>query len=273
MALVASIYKTSSDNRFPDILLLDEIDASLHPSMIKNMLSVIRDVFLINGIKVILVTHSPTTVALSDEASIFVMNKGGKNRIEKKNKKDALSILTEGFATLEQGMLLFDEITKHDITIITEGYNAPLLNMACDLYGQTNVNVITGIENASGKNQLKTLFEFFTRVPHKNKVVFVWDCDVNYHLTDSNNTYHIILEKNNCNTIIDSGIENMFSDELCINFSKKITIETSFNTTTKLEFDSSRKKEFLNFILTRNNKDDFKLFDKLIQTISQIIST
>ena len=46
MALVASIYKSSSDNHFPDILLLDEIDASLHPSMIQNLLDVVNDIFL-----------------------------------------------------------------------------------------------------------------------------------------------------------------------------------------------------------------------------------
>ncbi len=102
MALVASIYKSLSDKHFPDILLLDEIDASLHPSMIKNLLEVIHNIFIKKGIKVILVTHSPTTVALSPSESIFVMNKEGIGRIEKKDKKDALSILSEGFASLSQ---------------------------------------------------------------------------------------------------------------------------------------------------------------------------
>lgn len=68
MALVASIYKSSSDGAFPDILLLDELDASLHPSMIKNMIGVIEDIFLEQGIKVILVTHSPSTIALTFSA-------------------------------------------------------------------------------------------------------------------------------------------------------------------------------------------------------------
>lgn len=100
MALVASIYKSTSDNHFPDILLLDEVDASLHPSMMKNMLEVIQDIFLENGIKIILVSHSPTTIALAPENSIYVMNKSGTKRIEKKSNRSALSILTEGFATL-----------------------------------------------------------------------------------------------------------------------------------------------------------------------------
>lgn len=96
MALVASIYKTSSDQKFPDLLLLDEIDASLHPSMIKNMLKVVREIFLPEGVRVILVTHSPTTIALSPDEAIFVMNRSGRNRLEKSDVSKALSILTQG---------------------------------------------------------------------------------------------------------------------------------------------------------------------------------
>ena len=74
MALVASVYKSASDRHFPDVLLLDEVDASLHPSMMKNMLDVIQNVFIRQGVKVILVTHSPTTIALAPEESIYVGN-------------------------------------------------------------------------------------------------------------------------------------------------------------------------------------------------------
>ncbi|WGL16532.1 ATP-binding protein [Microbulbifer bruguierae] len=125
MALVASIYKSTSDNHFPDILLLDEVDASLHPSMMKNMLGVIQNIFLENGIKVLLVSHSPSTIALSPEESIFVMNKSGENRIEKRSKKEALSILTEGFATLndiEPTLSVNYNLSKTDLPILfTEG--------------------------------------------------------------------------------------------------------------------------------------------------------
>ena len=82
-ALALCLFKTSSDNLFPKLLLLDEVDSSLHPSMIENLFRVIKDVFLQNGTKVILTTHSPTTIALVEEESIFVVNKEGRNRIEK----------------------------------------------------------------------------------------------------------------------------------------------------------------------------------------------
>ncbi len=125
MALVASIYKSSSDGHFPDILLLDEIDASLHPSMMKNLLSVINDIFLEKNVKVILVTHSPSTIALSPEKSIFIMNEDGENRIEKSSKENALEILTEGFASLspeESNLGISYNISKNNLPILfTEG--------------------------------------------------------------------------------------------------------------------------------------------------------
>ncbi len=105
LALAASLFKPSSDNVFPQVLLLDEVDSSLHPSMIKVLLNVIDDLVLKRGVKVILVTHSPSTVALAPEKSIFVVNHDGPNRIEKKPKDDALSILSEGFVSLTQNLI------------------------------------------------------------------------------------------------------------------------------------------------------------------------
>lgn len=78
MALVASVYKSSSDRSFPELLLLDEVDASLHPSMMKNMLDVINSIFIDQDVQVILVSHSPTTIALAPEESIYLMNPSGK---------------------------------------------------------------------------------------------------------------------------------------------------------------------------------------------------
>lgn len=267
MALVASIYKASSDGMFPDILLLDEVDASLHPSMMKNMLKVIEDIFIKEDVKVILVTHSPTTIALSPTDSIFIMNKSGKNRIEKKSKQDALSILTQGFATIDEGLKLFDEVTKNNVTIITEGNNTLLIKKALELHNIHDIEIINGVESISGKNQLKTLFDFLTKMTHENKVIFIWDCDVNYTLNEANNTYPHILDKNEDNTIATKGIENIFPIELFENF-KKTIIDSRGES--KHEFDGNRKRDFESFILERNEKNDFLNFEPLLIEIQRI---
>lgn len=266
MALVASIYKSRTDKNFPDILLLDEVDASLHPAMMKNMLDVIQKIFVKEGVNVILVSHSPTTIALAPEESIYVMNRSGQNRIEKKSKQDALSILTQGFATIEQGLKLFDQITSK-VTIITEGYNTRYISKALELSSIKDVEVLSGLEDKTGKSQLKTLFDFLSRMQHSNKVIFVWDCDVNYTLDEANNTYPYILPKNHENTIATKGIENIFPEILFENF--KTTTTSSRGEETK-NFDKDRKRDFEAFILERNNVDDFKNFNTLIEKIKLV---
>jgi ABC-type multidrug transport system ATPase subunit len=86
---------------YPKVLLFDEIDAPLHPSMTQSLLNTIQEA-LINRhqIKVILTTHSPSTVALAPEESVYVMQKLEQRRLEKTTKDKALALLTAGVPTL-----------------------------------------------------------------------------------------------------------------------------------------------------------------------------
>ncbi len=267
MALVASVYKSSADLHFPDLLLMDEVDASLHPSMMKNMLEVIGNIFLKQGVKVILVTHSPTTIALAPEDSIFVMNKSGQNRIEKKSKSEALEILTQGFATIEQGIKLFDEVARSGVVIITEGYNTSVISKALELNGISDVEVLSGIEGASGKNQLKTIYQFISKTNHQSKVLFVWDCDVNHSLGEENNTFPYSISHNSSNTLAKKGIENAFPETLFSNFIKTTTLSDG---TTISQFDEHRKRDFEEFISARNDPVDFAHFAPFIAEVNRI---
>lgn len=273
MALVASIYRASTSTGFPNLLLLDEIDASLHPSMIQNMLDAIQDIFLNKGIKVILVTHSPTTIALAPEESIFVMKQSGSNRIEKKSKQDALNVLTQGFVTLDQGLKLFDEITQSKLTVITEGNNAVFIDKALNFYGIKGVDVPYGFENCSGTSQLKTLFTFLSKANITNRVLFVWDCDASHKdnkipTIATNNIYPFIFPINEENEITTKGIENLFSSSLCKEaYCKDRNIQSLDS---KIKFNSEDKKIFQQLIEDRNDAEDFKNFAPLIDEIKKI---
>lgn len=99
MSLALAIYNTNEDSLRPDILLLDEPDAALHPEFSKVLLqaineSIVRDA----GVKVVISTHSPTTVALSDESWVYQMEYGQAPR--KVSKKQALSILLKDLEPL-----------------------------------------------------------------------------------------------------------------------------------------------------------------------------
>jgi ABC-type uncharacterized transport system ATPase subunit len=271
MALVGALYKKNLGEPFPNILLLDELDASLHPSMIVNLLEVIKTVFVSRGMKVILVTHSPSTVALAPVDSLCLVNRTENPRVKKTSRKEALAILTEGFATLDDGVLLLKELTRHRVSVITEGHNAVLLEMAFKQRQLDDVFVVRGLEGKSGKSQLATLFDFFAQVEHKNKVVFVVDCDVTIGRVDTVSTKWVRIEKNDLNTIALSGIENAFNQDLLEEFAN-ITIKTRSSSpqpVTIKSFDPDRKKDFAMKIIERNEPKDFEWIQPIVDLINK----
>lgn len=99
--LVLWLYTANKEGVFPKLLLLDEPDAHLHPALTVQFLNVISDV-LVNkyGVRVIMTTHSPSTVALAPVGSVFVMERG-KAEITKITAQDeAVSMLTSGLVTV-----------------------------------------------------------------------------------------------------------------------------------------------------------------------------
>lgn len=100
ISLAFALYNKEHTSQLPRVLLLDETDASLHQSMTKQYLNILKDVFVKDlGIKVIITTHSPSTVALADEKDIFVVE-NSEQRIRKCSKDEALSVLTAGVPSL-----------------------------------------------------------------------------------------------------------------------------------------------------------------------------
>lgn len=84
----------------PQVLLLDEMDASLHPEMVNRWLGAVQcGLVEEQGMHCIITTHSPTTVALAPEESLFEM-KNGHSGLTKISKQDALNNLTFGVPTL-----------------------------------------------------------------------------------------------------------------------------------------------------------------------------
>lgn len=86
---------------FPELLILDEPDAHLHPEMSKLLLDVLNDTFVLKyGIRVMLSTHSPSTIALASESQIYQLKNGDDSSLIKISKDEALKILTSFIPTL-----------------------------------------------------------------------------------------------------------------------------------------------------------------------------
>lgn len=271
IALSLLIYKTRKKKIIPRVLLLDEIDSALHPSMIKRLLNVIQELFIKKqGLKVILATHSPTTIALSEEKNVFVVNKNGPNRIEKQSKREALKILSEGFITLEEGLQILDQVARKEITIFTEGNNIEFIKMALTHFKPAliaKIEIVDTLKDRTGKNQLAVLYDFFLRMPHKNNVLFVYDCDVNTKTSENENTYNYIFEQNLENKKVSKGIENLFDESLFRDEFYPIKEKDDGGVHSSLD-----KSKFLTHIIDRNKKNDFKNFAKLIDKINEILS-
>ncbi len=267
LALTLTIFEAENGNEFPALVLLDEVDASLHPSMTYALLQTLKTAFVENGVQVILATHSPSTIAMSDEACLFSISRDDScHKITKETSRSAMDIVSEGFATLENGMALFNDVAQHPITIITEGHNADILQRACQLYGHDDVHVVGCFRGKSGKDQLRTLFQFFCQAAHERPVLFVLDCDVPNRPDESNN-YWLALPENKANNLAAKGIENIFLEEHLEPY-VETTIDSHGAETKK--FDDKRKRDFANHVVKNGTKDTYAVFTPMFEILDEI---
>lgn len=123
MSLALSIYNSKEELARPDVLLLDEPDAALHPDFSKVLLSAIEESIVKDAkVKVMISTHSPVTVALAPEESIFLMDKSQCKPV-KISKQKAVNILTKDLDNIrlsyENRRQVFVE-SKYDVQYYTK---------------------------------------------------------------------------------------------------------------------------------------------------------
>ena len=118
MSLAIAIYNSNKDNLKNKILLIDEPDAALHPEFSKFLLTAIKKHIVDGaGVKVVITTHSPTTVTMADEDWLYEMNKSEKIP-QKVSKQRALSILTADIPSLRVS------ISNRRIVFVESPYDA-----------------------------------------------------------------------------------------------------------------------------------------------------
>lgn len=118
MSLALAIYNTGGDLGKPQVLLLDEPDAGLHPSMSKMMVDVLnKNIVIENKIPTIISTHSPTTIIASEGISVYQMVRGN-NIPTKIPTQQAVEILSSDVPFLkisnDKRRQVFVE-SKHDV--------------------------------------------------------------------------------------------------------------------------------------------------------------
>ena len=103
VGLIVAVYGatrgTKSQVDLPRVLLLDEIDAPLHPEMTRTMLELLDATFINNNCATILTTHSISTIALAPVDSVFYLT-AEQPRLEGLHPGVAISRLSAGLTAL-----------------------------------------------------------------------------------------------------------------------------------------------------------------------------
>lgn len=113
LAITLMLYQSTGDlglANLPKLLLLDEVDAPLHPSFTRSLIETLAEKFVGElGVAVIMTTHSPSTVALAPEESVYELVRRPRE-LRKTSISAATQILSAGFIS----------VTPADIVVITE---------------------------------------------------------------------------------------------------------------------------------------------------------
>lgn len=124
ISLVFYLYNSQEKKVFPKLLLLDEPDAHLHPSMSQQFLNVIKNVLVDKfGVQVIMTTHSPSTVILAPNGSICEMSRVEPRIRKSPSKNHSVSLLTAGLVYVGEGTKYFLVEDNDDVSFYSFAYN------------------------------------------------------------------------------------------------------------------------------------------------------
>lgn len=168
-----------------DTMVLDEPDAHLHPSMCKMMVEIFSEMSAKKevgggGIRIIITTHSPSTVAFTPEGSLFVMQReaGNKRVIKPTTSEDAVEILSDGIFTFSRAMSNFSMLStspKQNLVFVEGKTDVQHFTKAMQMLGYDLDVEFFDMHDAS------TLSNFIKSAParlfNKQSLIALFDCD------------------------------------------------------------------------------------------------
>lgn len=166
-------------------MVLDEPDAHLHPSMCKMMVEIFSEMSAKKeigggGIRIIITTHSPSTVAFTPEGSLFVMQREADNKrsIRPTTSEEAVEILSDGIFTFSRAMSQFTQLSssqKQNLVFVEGKTDVKHFNKAMQMLGY-NLDV-----EFFDMHDATTLSNFITCTParlfNKKSLIALFDCD------------------------------------------------------------------------------------------------
>jgi predicted ATPase len=137
----------------PELLLLDEIDASLHPAVLHQWITTIQEKVVEEmGIPCILTTHSPVTVALTAQAALFEISRETPP-LRKISQREALNKLTVGLPSMEVDFTRRRQVFV-EAEVDAEAYDRLYTLMKAEMQLARSLHFLsTGIKNKDGVEQ------------------------------------------------------------------------------------------------------------------------
>ena len=277
MSLCLATFNRNMGRHQPNLILLDELDAVLHPSMIKAYIYCLKEFMVKNGTRVIIATHSATTVSMLEEGEIFRVEREGKTiNVVKISKSNAVSELSEGLATIDNGLRIAASSKAAPITILSEGNNTLHLKRWAQLFFPDKVNVFDELPRHRSKDQLEAYGRLLANMNINSHILIVWDCDakgnakrLTKELTSTQNVTAFCFEQRS-DTKESKGIENKYDDMYLSEFST-VSYDTGTNNLVSRNMSSKNKKEFAEHVFKCGTKKYFEHFDDLNREVEIIL--
>lgn len=276
MALCLASFNQYLGRRRPKLLLLDELDAVLHPSMVEALVRTLRVLFVSHGTKVLMTSHSPMTVAALGDADIFrIVRTKGHVEVSRTTRSEAISELSEGLATVDVGLRIAAS-KEAKVTILTEGHNAKHLKRWVELNFPKDVHVFEDLAQHTSDSQLLSYGRLLGRMSTNTHFVVVWDCDakrkaetLSRDLPSGAKVTPYALPERPDNAIAKKGIENNYDEKLLAPYSTET--RRSDGTLLNRAFDNSLKTEFADHVLREGKPGYFTNFQELRAVVSDIL--
>ena len=277
LALCLTAFNRGMGRYQPGLILLDEVDALLHPSMISILIDFLKELFVRNGTRVIMATHSVTTVSMLDEGEIYQMVRSGNQvKVKPVTRTDAIADLSEGFATIDVGLRIMTSVTEAKITILTEGNNVLHLKKWARLLFPNEVEVFDNVPRGrSGKNQLKSYGQLFSMVQTNTHILIVWDWDAEKVVISARNDYGNASNvtafsfSRRENSIVPKGIENKYDEKLIKPFLTTLSYPLTGDTFTSLS--DKGKTDFAWHVYLHGTEEYFVHFEELKEEVQKIL--
>ena len=151
VAFALALWQWGADvNKKSEVLLIDEFDAHLNPSLMQKYIDVIKKSFVEKGVQVIITTHDPLIASMVEEKDVWWMENDrifddSNKDLSRKSKAKIVSKLSNGLMTikdesLEDGIksLFASKSTKSNILFVEAKWDKLHLEMAILHLGLNN---------------------------------------------------------------------------------------------------------------------------------------